>query len=243
MQLWSGSRKETMWTLVTGGAKELGREICLELAKEGHNVSIHYLCSEKEALTTASECRKFGVEAECIQGDLRYPEEFAKSYLKRFFPTRFLVNTVGPFLQSSVQDIKREQWEEIFSTNLFAPLLLIKALLPSLRSLEGAVVNLGVVGVDRFHPTLSCGGYSAAKAALWQATRSLARELAEERVRINMVSPGYLEHSVVMPAKLPMGRLASSKEVAKLILFLLSDSAGYITGQNIEIAGGALLER
>jgi NAD(P)-dependent dehydrogenase (short-subunit alcohol dehydrogenase family) len=231
------------WVLVTGGAKGLGAEISRSLAKEGYNVVIHYRFSKQQAEETATSCRKFGVLAETIAGDYAKLDSFLAGYLERFPDTWAVINNVGNFEVGPLSTASTDQVKELFESNVYAPLAIIQHLLPSLKKNRGAVVNLGLAGIERFYADTYCAAYSMAKAALWQATRSLARELAEDGVRINMVSPAYMESSVVMPQtmKLPMDRPAYLSEVAQAVTYLISDKAAYITGQNLEVAGGVRL--
>lgn len=231
-----------IWTLVTGGAKGLGAQICLSLAKRGHNIVVHYRRSAEEAEQVAESCRSLGVSAECFQGDLSLIEPFVHNYLERFAATRYLVNNVGNFSLGAISEATMDEWQQLFQSNLFAPMLLAKGLLPSLKEHQGAIVNIGLAGIERLYADTYCAAYSAAKAALLQATRSLARELVPHQVRVNMVSPGYLESSVVKPPQIMhLERLASLHEVAGAVAYFLSDDARYITGQNLEVAGGVRL--
>jgi NAD(P)-dependent dehydrogenase (short-subunit alcohol dehydrogenase family) len=237
----------TAWTLVTGGAKRLGAAISLALAAKGHSVAVHYRQSQKEALSVAEACRKLGVRAEIIQGDFTSTEStqaFVRAYLKQFKETKNLINNVGNFFIGSATATTQEQWLDLFQNNLNAPFLLITALIPSIKKYQGSIINLGVAGIQQIHPDTYSTAYSCAKTGLWMLTKSLAKELAPSHVRVNMVSPGYLDISVDLPKDLktlPMGRAAASQEVADVIAFLLDPSASYITGQNIEVSGGIRL--
>lgn len=235
------------WTLVTGGAQRLGREICTTLAALDYDVVIHYNTSHKEAIEVQELCLKQGVRAEIIQGDfstLKSTAKFCRDYLDRFTLTRNLVNNVGNFLVQPALTTSPEEWHDLFQNNLHAPLALIQALSPSIQESQGAIVNVGVAGLDTVRADTYCTAYSCAKLSLWMLTKSLAKELTSKNVRVNMVSPGYLDISVDLPAnpaELPMGRPGKLAEVADLIAYLLEPTGSYITGQNIEVAGGIRL--
>lgn len=235
------------WTLVTGGAKNLGAAICIELARQGHAVVVQYKNSVNEAQHTVQECRKYKVAAECIQGDfssLESTQNFIEAYREKFLETQNLINNVGNFLTGSILKTSADQWYDLFQTNLHAPFLLTKSLLPSLKKYEGSIVNIGVAGLNSGRANLHSTVYAMTKTGLLMLTKSLALELAPDHVRVNMVSPGYLENSVDLPkdlAKIPMGRLGKNQEAAEAVAFLLSDKALYITGQNLEVAGGTQL--
>lgn len=235
------------WTLVTGGAKGLGAEICRTLAESGFPVVVHFRKSEKEAHEVAGYCQSKGVLAEIIQGDFTTKEStlaFIENYKSRFADSENLINNVGNFLVKGALQTSEEEWLDIFQTNLHAPFYLSQALLPSLKKRQGAIINLGVAGITTFRADSYSSAYNAAKTALFSLTKSLAKELAPYQVRVNMVSPGYMENAVDLPLDLkvlPMGRPSTLKEVASLISYLLGESGKTITGQNIEIAGGVRL--
>jgi NAD(P)-dependent dehydrogenase (short-subunit alcohol dehydrogenase family) len=235
------------WTLVTGGAKRLGAEICLCLADKGYNLVIHYNHSQTEALDIAEKCRKKGVQAETIQGDFSTVDStllFVNTYQNQFPNTLNLINNVGNYLLKPASTTTHAEWSQIIHNNLTAPFILIQALIENLKHSKGSIVNLGIAGLTNLRADKYSTCYSCAKTSLWVLTKSLALELAPFHVRVNMVSPGYLDFSKDLPpdiSKLPMQRTASGKEVAEVIAFLLSPTNSYITGQNIEVAGGIRL--
>ncbi|MBA2726940.1 MAG: SDR family oxidoreductase [Parachlamydiaceae bacterium] len=239
--------KTNEWTLITGGAKGLGAELCLYLASRGHNILIHYNKSHTEALRIASECKDLRVNAEIIQGDFSSIDkihEFTSRLKLHHSPIANLVNNVGNYIVESILETTIEQWSDLFHTNLHAPIALINALLPSIKNSKGAIVNLGVVGINHIPADLYATAYTASKLSLLLATKSYAKALVKDGVRVNMVSPGMLENSIDRPSNnsiLPMGRPGTLREVARLVSFLLDKENSYITGQNIEIAGALRL--
>lgn len=230
------------WTLVTGGSKGLGSEICQSLASEGHSVLVHYSKSKQAAEDVVFRCRKQGVEAELIQGDfssLETTKYFAESCLVQFPGIKNLINNVGNYLVKPAGKTTPEEWTALFQTNLNAPFTLCHFFLSSLQACQGSIVNIGVVGANNIHADVKRTAYMATKMSLFMLTKSLARELASSHVRVNMVSPGYIENAIdLVDAKLPMDRPASFDEVVRAISFLLNENNRYITGQNIEIGGG-----
>lgn len=230
--------------LVTGAAQNIGASICRTLAEEGYSLVIHYRHSESEAEALAVECQQRGVEVEMLAGDFSTPEgveAFIQRYQKRYTSTYALINNVGNYVESSPLEISQQMWTSLFQTNVCAPSALCQALAPALRSQQGRIINLGCAGLGRQLAKIHCAAYTATKDALWRLTSSLAWELAKEGVTVNMVSPGHTESSVSPPSsmqQIPMGRLASGEDIAQTIAFLLSERASYVTGQNIEVAGG-----
>lgn len=232
------------WTFVTGGARRLGAEICRTLAQRGYNVLVHYRSSEQEALDLAQECRDYGVQANVIQGDFATQDttaRFLEKLIREFPKIDHLINNVGNYLQATPTETSPEQWNALFQTNVNAPFACIHALLPSISSAQGSIVNLGVSGIQTVRANTASTAYCATKLSLWMLTKSLAKELAPQNVRVNMVSPGYLDISVDRPSdptSIPMQRVGLTREVARVIAFLLDKESAYITGQNIEVAGG-----
>lgn len=229
------------WTLVTGGGKRLGREICLALAKHGMPVVVHYRTSSEEAADVAEACRSCGVAAESIQGDFSTPEltlHFAEECRKRFPTIKNLINNVGNYLVKSGVQTSPDEWNALFQANVHAPFALCHALLPGIIEAKGNIVNIGVVGATNIHADVKRTAYMATKMALWMVTKSLARELAPVGVRVNMVSPGYLENAVDLPLKMSVGGAVALEDATRALMFLLQDDNGCITGQNIEVGGG-----
>lgn len=232
------------WTLVTGGAKRLGADICEALARNGYPVVIHYYRSQAEAHAVVERCQALGVQAAAIQGDFSSLEttlDFAERYMDQFGETAHLINNVGSYLVKSALETDSQEWMTLFQTNLHAPFILIKKLISSIRLCKGQIINIGISGIQQVRANTYSTAYSIAKLSLWMLTRSLARELAPSGVRVNMVSPGYLDTAIDLPtdlSRLPMHRPAQCWEISRTILFLLHPDSAYITGQNIEVAGG-----
>jgi NAD(P)-dependent dehydrogenase (short-subunit alcohol dehydrogenase family) len=235
------------WTLVTGGAKGLGREICLSMASQGHHILVHYRSSRDQALQVVDACRKQGVDAEAIQGNfssIETTQDFIEKCLKHSFMVKNLVNNVGNYVISTALNTSETVWHQLFQSNFHAPCAIIRGLIPSIKQSHGSIVNIGVAGISYVFGDTYSTAYSISKLALWMLTKSLARELASSFVRVNMVSPGYLENAIDLPkdlSTLPMKRVTSFGEVVRVIAFLLDETNRDLTGQNIEVAGGVRL--
>lgn len=235
------------WTLVTGGSRRLGACIALSMAKAGRDVLIHYDRSEEHARRVVRECIRLGVKAEMVRGDFSTNDgikKFINIVSSQFGPVQNLINNVGPYLVKPATETDLDEWSALFQLNVHAPFALTNAFLPSITAAKGSVINIGTVGLGTARANVMRSAYVSAKMALWMLTKSLARELVASGVRVNMVSPGYLENSIDLPEDpklLPMARAASLDEVARVITFLLDPASGYITGQNIEVGGGVNL--
>lgn len=232
------------WTLVTGSAIGLGSAICLELAQKGHSLVIHYRESRKAAEDLQVQCQKFGVKAELIQGDLSNPDPFLEEYKTRFPDTKNLIHNVGNYHIGTLLDTPIDIWKELYQINFFSAVQMMQALAPSIIAQKGSIINIGVTGMQSVPADIYATAYTSTKLALWMATKSLAKELAGKGVRVNMISPGYLENAVDLPTNLsilPQGKPVTLEETARLVAFLLDEANASITGQNIEIAGAVRL--
>lgn len=229
------------WTLVTGGSKRLGAEICKKLSASGHAVLIHYYKSKKDAEELAAFCQEQGGNAEVIPGDFSSKEstlDFIGKCQREFPDIKNLINNVGNYQIESATHTSLDDWCALFQTNLHAPFALCQSFLPTIKVSKGNIINIGVAGANHIHADVKRTAYLATKMSLLMLTKSLARELAPFHVRVNMVSPGYLENAVdLKEAQLPMGRSVKMDEVVNTILFLLRDDLQSITGQNIEVGG------
>jgi NAD(P)-dependent dehydrogenase (short-subunit alcohol dehydrogenase family) len=225
------------WTLVTGGAKGLGREICLALAAKGKNIVVHYRSSREAAQKLVDELCALGVQARSLQGDFATVEStanFIRSYLEDFPVTEGLVNNVGNYLVGSALHTPVDKMQQLFQENLFSTFMLIQALAPSLQKEKGQIVNIGMVGSTRGIVSTHATIYQMTKQALDLLTRSLAKELAPSHVSVNLVSPGYLETSEELPTA--SEKIVSLQDVTRLVAFLMDPSSRSISGQNIEVA-------
>ncbi len=187
-----------------------------------------------------SQCQAIGSQAVAIQGDfssIANVQDFTRRYLQQFPETGVLINNVGNYLICSALHTSLEDWSSLFHVNLHVPLILTQALASSLIKNQGQVINIGVSGLHRHAASTYATAYNLTKQGLWGLTLALARELAPQNIRVNMVSPGELNISIDHRS-LPMHRPATCNEVCRVVNFLLEPESAYITGQNIEIAGG-----
>ena len=235
---------DTKWTLVTGAAKRLGAAIVTRLADAGHAIAIHYNTSESEARQLLDVLQKKGVTAALIQGSFESQEstaDFISRYQKQFVGTKYLVNNVGNYILESALETSPQTVQSLFQTNVFAPLALAQALMDSIILEQGAIVNIGVSGLAGVKADVESTVFTMTKQSLLGLTKSLAKELGSLGVRVNMVSPGRLENSIDHTKgvrSIAMQRMGSVEEVAHAVAFLLDDESRYITGQNIDVAGG-----
>ncbi|CAA9209680.1 MAG: FolM Alternative dihydrofolate reductase 1 [uncultured Acetobacteraceae bacterium] len=236
--------------LVTGGAKRLGRAICLGLAGAGFDVALHYGASAAEAEGTAEAIQALGRRAVVLRADLAREAEVAAllpaaaAALGR--PIGVLVNNASAFERDEWDDATRESWDSHLEPNLRAPFVLTQAFARALPAgAEGAVVNM----LDQrvWSPTPHFLSYTLSKAGLWSLTQQFALALAP-RIRVNGIGPGpalpsprqSAEQFARQCASVPLGRGTGPEEVARAVLCVLALPA--MTGQMLALDGGQHLQ-
>lgn len=232
--------------LVTGAARRTGRGLALALARGGADVVVHYGHSRQDAQSAVAEIAALGRRGWAIDADLARPgqaEGLIEAALTQAGRLDVLVNNVGNYPLGDPLGLSPNDFRATLETNLTAPYALIRAALPALMaSGVGHVINLGYAGVEHMVANTRAMAYQVSKAGLLVLTRSLAQALGPQGVRVNMVSPGHIDNSVDLPADIqshvPLGRPAQVADIAGAVLFLLSPAGAYMTGANIEVAGG-----
>jgi NAD(P)-dependent dehydrogenase (short-subunit alcohol dehydrogenase family) len=140
-------------------------------------------------------------------------------------------------------DTSEDNWKAVFQINFFAPIMLARGLLEELKAARGAVVNVTSIAGSRVHP-FAGAAYATSKAALAALTREMAHDFGPHNVRVNAISPGEIETSILSPgtekivAQIPLHRLGQPEEVAKAIYFLCTESSSYVSGAELHINGG-----
>ena len=189
-----------------------------------------------------------------IQVDLADPAntQHAIEEIKRRLPDRelhALVNNaaISPKKPGGARlntiETAEEDWKTVFQVNFFGPIMLARGLMDELVAAKGAVVNVTSIAGQRVHP-FAGAAYSTSKAALAALTREMAADFGPHGVRVNAISPGEIETSILSPgteklvAQIPQRRLGQPEEVAKAIYFLCTDSSSYVNGAELHINGG-----
>ena len=228
--------------LVTGGAKRIGRELALALARSGMNVAITYRESETEASQTVQDLEALGVRAAAVQLDVRREEsarQVVAATIAQFGSLDLLVNNAAVFESVPLGEITLAQWDAVFETNTRGPFLMAREALPHLKAARGRIVNLGSLGGS--HPWVTHAHYCASKAGLHMLTQTMAKAFAPE-VSVNCVAPGYIEiqagrEATHFASKTPMGRNGNAQDVAEAVLFFAT-GPHFITGQIMAVDGG-----
>lgn len=230
--------------LVTGGARRLGREIALTLARAGADVTITYRSARDEAAATVQAIQATGRRALAVPCDVRDEDRVHAAVASAAdFSGRLdvVVNNAAIFESVKLEEISLEQWDAVFATNTRGPFLVARAALPYLRAARGHIVNLGSLGGIR--AWVGHGHYCASKAAIHMLTQVMAKSFAPA-VSVNCVAPGWIdmedassERAERMARKTPMGRNGTAAEVAQAVLFFAT-SPQYVTGQILAVDGG-----
>jgi len=235
--------------VVTGGSRGIGRAICLELAKSGAYVVVNFRSNTKAAEETLGLIKQSGGTGETVCFDVANQEETERNIetlLTRHEAIDILVNNAGETADSLFVLMSPEEWVKVLNTSLQGFYNVTKpVLMKMVNRKQGSIVTVSSVSARLGHRGQT--NYSAAKAGLEGACRSLASEVARLGIRVNVVAPGLIETEMLQPVSrdmikqiIPMGRVGLPEEVAKVVRFLCSEDASYITGQVISVNGGMI---
>ena len=231
-------------TLVTGGAKRIGRSLALALARAGADVAITYRDSVAEAETTVAALRELGSQAVAIACDVREEASVITAVaetVSALGSLDLLVNNAGAFHTVPLEKISVGQWDAMFETNTRGPFLVAKAAFPHLAAAHGRIVNIGSLG--GIHPWATHAHYCTSKAALHMLSQTMAKAWAPA-ISVNCVAPGMIVTSGENSAgyehfaeKTPMKRNGRPEDVAAAVLFFAT-APHFITGQLLAVDGG-----
>jgi 3-oxoacyl-[acyl-carrier protein] reductase len=239
--------------LVTGASRGIGREIALELARQGANVAVNFSGSEAKANEVVDEIKALGREAFAVKCDVSNSEEVAamvKGTIDNFGKLDILVNNAGITRDNLLMRMKEEEWDDVININLKGVFLCTKAVTRQMmKQRVGRIINIAsVVGVSG-NPGQA--NYVAAKAGVIGLTKTTAKELASRNITVNVVAPGFIttdmtdklpeEVTEELLKQIPLARLGEPKDIAKITAFIASDDSAYMTGQTLHINGGMVM--
>ena len=233
-----------MIALITGASKGIGREIAINLAKQGIRVIANYNKSEKQA----KELQDENSNIEIYQADVskrKKVNEMIEYIIKKYGKIDILVNNAGISESKMFTDVTDEDWQRIITTNLYSVFCVTQEVLPNMiHNKRGCIINIssvwGLVGA-------SCESiYAVTKAGIDGMTKSLAKELGPSNIRINSIAPGIIDTDMNknltkenlndIEEEIPLGRIGKTSDIARCVEWLIKDE--YITGQIISINGG-----
>ncbi|WP_026906086.1 3-oxoacyl-[acyl-carrier-protein] reductase [Paucisalibacillus globulus] len=239
--------------IVTGGSRGIGRSIALELAKNGANVVVNYAGSEEKAQAVVEEIEQLGVKAFKFQADVAdeaQVKEMVKLTVDSFGSVDILVNNAGITRDNLLMRMKESEFDQVINTNLKGVFICTKAVTRQMmKQRSGRIINVAsIVGVSG-NPGQA--NYVAAKAGVIGLTKTTAKELATRNILVNAIAPGFISTDMTdqltdeqkngMLSLIPLAKLGEPEDVAKVVRFLASDDANYITGQTIHIDGGMVM--
>jgi 3-oxoacyl-[acyl-carrier protein] reductase len=238
---------DRMIAVVTGGSRGIGRAIAVELAAHGYDLVITYKSNDEAAAETLRLVRQAGGEGEALKFDVSDPAEAeakVNELLGRLERVDVLVNNAGITADGLFLMMPRKDWDSVIDTSLGGFYNMTKPILRKmLRKKQGVIVSLA--SVSALVGNRGQANYAAAKAGLIAASKALSSEVARLGIRVNVVAPGLIATDMTINAPvehikqmIPMGRVGGPEEVARVVRFLCSDDASYITGQVISVNGG-----
>ncbi|MCI1858799.1 MAG: SDR family oxidoreductase [Sporolactobacillus sp.] len=242
--------------MVTGGATGLGQQFVLELAAEGVNVAFTYLSESEQPQETVKRAKNISdVTVVPIKANLLNINEinnFFSDSIKQLGSIDILINNAGIWLSGKVSEIPVKDWNLTMDINLRAPFLLSQNFVNYAieKGKKGHIVN--VTSQAAFHgSTTGHAHYAASKAGLIAFSISLAREVAKKGINVNNIAVGVMNTRMIQENikkypnyyenRIPMGRVAEPKEIAKIGIFLASEPASYMTGATVDVTGGMLM--
>lgn len=230
--------------LITGAGRGLGASLASDLAARGMTVALHYNASRSGAEETCRAIRDTGGQAEGFPGDLTKDHEARRmvaDVAERFGRIDLLINNSGSYQETPGLELTESEWFQGLNTTVTAAYFTTRSCLPLLRESKlKRIINIGDSACD--HPGVrdNAWSYHVGKTGVWLLTLSLAAQEAPNGLAVNMISPGYLENSVGLPAaeSMPTGRFATFADIHDAVRFLAFDAPSQLTGSNLVISGG-----
>jgi len=234
--------------LITGSTRNIGLAIARRLAVDGFVPILNYAHDEEQAERALAAVRTVCPEATQVRADVTSESAVAGmvEHAAAGGPIDLLVNNVGAFLRKPLLETSLDEWDRILAVNLTSAFLCCRTVLPAMRDRRrGAIVNVASMHAERSRATPNTLPYAIAKAGIARLTRTLAKTEGRYGIRVNAVSPGFVDTGANLPpdasSRVPLGRIAEPEEIAAVVSFLASEEASHVTGAILDVHGGALL--
>lgn len=236
--------------IITGASRGIGKAVALKLAENGADCVVNYAGNETLAAETVSEIEQMGRQALKIKADVSDSGQVAdmiKQALEQFGKIDILVNNAGITRDNLIMRMKESEFDEVIDTNLKGVFHCLKAVTrPMMKQRSGTIINItSVVGSIG---NAGQANYAAAKSGVIGLTKTAAKELASRGITVNAVAPGFIDTDMTqklpedaisqLKEQIPLNRLGAPDDIAKVVLFLASDAASYMTGQTVHVDGG-----
>jgi len=239
--------------IVTGAARGIGEGIALKFAEHGANVAFSYVSegSAEKASALENKLNGLGIKAKAYKsnaGEFAQCETFVNDVLKEFGTVDVCVNNAGISKDNLLLRLTPDQWDEVIKVNLNSVFYMTKQVIrPMMKAKSGSIINMSSIIGEMGNAGQS--SYAASKSGIIGFTKSVAKELGSRNIRCNAIAPGFVETDMTSYLKdgeaadkykagIPLGRFASTEDIANVTLFLASDMGSYITGQTISVCGG-----
>lgn len=238
------------YVVITGGTRGIGKGLVTAFAQAGYSVIFTYKSSSASAKKIEQDAAAKSLDVkgyQCDVTDMQSVNGLAETLFADNIIPVGLINNAGITNDAVLAKMSSEQWHSVIDTNLNAVFNVTRSFVPKMMELDSAaVINISSVSGHKGNPGQT--NYSSSKAALTGLTKSLSLELARFNIRVNTISPGYIDTEMLqtipedqrkkIKKSVPLRRIGSIDDVASLALYLMSDDASYITGQSILIDGG-----
>ncbi|MEO7306507.1 MAG: 3-oxoacyl-[acyl-carrier-protein] reductase [Ferruginibacter sp.] len=239
--------------IITGAARGIGEAIAIKFAEQGCNVAFTYVSngSAEKAKALEQKLIAMNVKAKAWQsnaGDFAAAEVFVNDVLKEFGNIDICVNNAGISKDNLLLRMTPEQWDDVMQINLKSVFNMTKHVIrPMMKARSGSIINMSSIIGEMGNAGQS--SYAASKAGILGFTKSVAKELGSRNIRCNAIAPGFVETDMTSylkegegadkyKADIPLGRFASTEDIANACLFLASDMGSYVTGQVLSVCGG-----
>jgi acetoacetyl-CoA reductase len=231
--------------VVTGGTRGIGAAISVALRDAGYKVAANYAGNDEAArsFSEATDIRAYKFDVGSFEACKAGIEQITAD----LGPVEVLVNNAGITRDATLHRMSFEQWQSVIDTNLTSCFNLARLVIDSMRERNfGRIVNIGSINGQAGQ--YGQVNYAAAKSGIHGFTKALAQEGAAKGITVNAIAPGYIDTEMVravpanvlekIVAKIPVGRLGQASEIARAVLFLVDDEAGFVTGSTLSINGG-----